>query len=281
MHLVSGARPGRSGVWNEDMYFNPRMAIVDIVLDSAPAASSATARAPLAITPYQISRPHYLQDLTHLPASNFDWDDSHPDKNTFFMEFVGMDNAHQKHSTRVASDPHYKCPGCDDGPTNWNSALWDGQTIGCSINGHAYDRGSPIGKWKVNTVQEWEVAGLIEHPLHLHVNPFQITELSGMLGDLTGSGDDGTAAPHGGFECDLEYGYTCVGDWLDTLQLPTKDPRRFANQQGTVGYTPNIVDATRAKFRFTTDRFTGHEVMHCHYLDHEDLGCLSFFEIEG
>ena len=54
-----------------------------------------------------------------------------------------------------------------------------------------------------------------------------------------------------------------MGDWLDTLQLPT------ALGDGE----------SEAVLRFQTDTFTGNEVMHCHYLNHEDLGCISFMNI--
>ena len=98
-----------------------------------------------------------------------------------------------------------------------------------------------MATWKVDSVIEFDVTGLSGHPLHLHINPFQIIEVAG--------NDMG---------CDAEFGFVCVGDWHDTLQLP---------------------EVGSAKFRFLTDTFIGHEVMHCHYLNHEDLGCMTYFEI--
>jgi FtsP/CotA-like multicopper oxidase with cupredoxin domain len=84
--------------------------------------------------------------------------------------------------------------------------------------------------------------------------------------------DDGTNATEawsgshivgGQLKCDIEYGYACEGDWLDTLQLPT------ALDNGRSG----------AVLRFQTDTFIGNDVLHCHYLNHEDLGCISFMRI--
>ena len=66
-------------------------------------------------------------------------------------------------------------------------------------------------------------------------------------------------------DCDDEYGYTCVGDWLDAAMLPTGSIDR---------------EQARFRFRFVTGTFTGHGAMHCHYLNHEDLGCLTYFKIE-
>jgi hypothetical protein len=79
----------------------------------------------------------------------------------------------------------------------------------------------------------------------------------------SGSSSSSSSSGGGGSVCDAEYEYTCVGDWLDTLQLPTTGQH-----------------ASNGHFRFVTDTFTGHEVMHCHYLNHEDLGCMAYFEIE-
>jgi FtsP/CotA-like multicopper oxidase with cupredoxin domain len=35
----------------------------------------------------------------------------------------------------------------------------------------------------------------------------------------------------------------------------------------------------QVKFRFVTDTYTGAEVIHCHYLNHEDIGCITYFDI--
>merc|ERR1712057_80007 len=101
------------------------------------------------------------------------------------------------------------------------------------INGHTFTKDSPIGTMNVNTMQEWRFEKLSGHPLHLHVNPFQLTQFDDAIVTKTG------------IVCDMEYGYSCVGDWVDTLQLPTAAAGGKSD----------------GSFRFMTDTFTGHEVM--------------------
>ena len=64
-----------------------------------------------------------------------------------------------------------------------------------------------------------------------------------------------------GTDCDIEYGYFCVGDWVDTLQIP--------HSSSTMG----------AVVRYRVADFTGEQVIHCHYLVHEDQGCLTYANI--
>jgi FtsP/CotA-like multicopper oxidase with cupredoxin domain len=52
-----------------------------------------------------------------------------------------------------------------------------------------------------------------------------------------------------------------TGDWHDTLLLPP----------------PLTVE----RVRFATDRYTSHAVFHCHFLHHEDEGCMGFVDING
>ena len=84
---------------------------------------------------------------------------------------------------------------------------------------------SGISPW-MNTMQEWSMTNVAGHPLHLHVNPFQLIEIAGAV-----------YSPAARSSCDLEFGNTCVGEWLDTLHLPTS----------AAGGKSNV------KFRFVTD----------------------------
>ena len=104
---------------------------------------------------------------------------------------------------------------------------------------------------RLNTVEEWHILGVQGHPLHLHVNPFQIVAFLRPDGSVDSNRS-----------CDAEFGYFCVGDFLDTLQLPT-----------------GASDATGAVVRFHVLDFVGREVLHCHYLPHEDQGCITYSEI--
>ena len=85
-----------------------------------------------------------------------------------------------------------------------------------------------------------------DHPLHLHVNPFQLVELSGPAFLAPG------------------VNYTSwfrEGDWQDTISLPF-------TQASADGTSPGI------KIRMQPGKYTGYSVMHCHSLHHEDEGCM-------
>ena len=56
-------------------------------------------------------------------------------------------------------------------------------------------------------------------------------------------------------------GWFQTGDWHDVTLLPG---------QVTVG-----------AYRFATDTFTGSQVLHCHFLEHEDRGCMGHVNITG
>eukprot|EP01062_Namystynia_karyoxenos_P075795 TRINITY_DN7346_c0_g1_i2.p1 TRINITY_DN7346_c0_g1~~TRINITY_DN7346_c0_g1_i2.p1 ORF type:complete len:881 (+),score=168.95 TRINITY_DN7346_c0_g1_i2:91-2733(+) len=58
-------------------------------------------------------------------------------------------------------------------------------------------------------------------------------------------------------------GWLQVGDWHDVL------------------YNPGGAPGNDVVVRFQTDRFTGHCVIHCHFLPHEDLGCMAVLDITG
>jgi len=60
----------------------------------------------------------------------------------------------------------------------------------------------PLAQIPLGAIQEWEVEGMDMHPLHLHVNPYQIQNI----------GDDG---------------YYMEGDWHDTCLTITTDPVRI------------------------------------------------------
>jgi FtsP/CotA-like multicopper oxidase with cupredoxin domain len=247
MRLASGARPGASGAFNENMYWHPHMATLHVTPASAASArsvrrSALSARASDSelLPVFEVPRPAYLTDLVQRQDEDV--------RGRFRMAFAG--------ATVVDGDGSASASGASEGANASDSAATgasvrdatpsfpmngDDSTT-CRINGLSFEPGAPLGTWRVNELQEWSVSGLNAHPLHLHVNPFQLTEVGG----------------GGGGACDAEYGYTCVGDWRDTLMLP-------------------VVGA--AKFRFVTATFTGNEVLHCHYATHEDLGCLTYFRI--
>lgn len=99
-----------------------------------------------------------------------------------------------------------------------------------------------IATFTAGTVQEFVVTGANAHPLHIHVNPFQITDM-----------------PADSYNGD----YFQVGDWHDTLMISDMG----GNSELTV--------------RSQLDVFTGKTVVHCHILEHEDEGMMSWFQVDG
>jgi len=99
-----------------------------------------------------------------------------------------------------------------------------------------------MAEMQVGTVQELKVTGVHEHPMHIHVNHMQITE---MTSDAS------------------ENGYFQVGDYHDTLLLPS------------LGMHDSV------KVRMQLDVFTGKMVVHCHVLTHEDEGMMAYINISG
>jgi len=93
----------------------------------------------------------------------------------------------------------------------------------------------------VGEVVELRLSGVFWHAFHLHVNPFQI------VGGLSGGGS---------------RAYLQDGDWHDTIM------------------TPSIFE-NNLTVRTQTDRFTGHQIFHCHLLLHEDQGMMGQLNISG
>ena len=95
-----------------------------------------------------------------------------------------------------------------------------GMGMGFFINGRAFDHGRVDTRVQVNSTEEWEIVntGTMDHPFHVHTNPFQV---------LASSGDPG-------------------GVWRDTLMIPRGQSRRirirFADFAGRTVYHCHILD---------------------------------------
>jgi FtsP/CotA-like multicopper oxidase with cupredoxin domain len=116
-----------------------------------------------------------------------------------------------------------------------NNAIPEGEFGRFTINGHSWD--PTYSEWTstLDTVEEWFVRNDTEqeHPIHVHVNPFQITKINGQPVSFDG--------------------------YQDTAIVP-----RF----GSI--------TVRTRF---TDFVGGPILIHCHILDHEDMGMMIRFEI--
>ena len=116
-----------------------------------------------------------------------------------------------------------------------NEEIAEGEFGRFTMNGHAWDPDYSEWTSTLGTVEEWLIVNETEqeHPFHVHVNPFQVTEVNGSPVAFTGR--------------------------QDTAIVP-----RF----GSITVRTHFTD------------FTGGPVlMHCHILDHEDMGMMTRFEI--
>lgn len=100
----------------------------------------------------------------------------------------------------------------------------------------------------VGAVEEWTVLNTspADHPFHIHQNPFLVTSITG----------DALARP------DLT-----LPVWMDTVNVP----------RATGFGTPNAVPG-RVTFRTRIEDFDGLFVLHCHIIDHEDMGMMQLVE---
>ena len=118
------------------------------------------------------------------------------------------------------------------------------------VNGRPYDHHRidhvlPLGK-----AEEWRLASLLgHHPLHMHVNPFQIVSISDHLDrDVTDPKGEAFDPDYAGLK----------GEWKDTI---------FVKQDH------------RVAFRTRYERFTGDFVTHCHIMFHGDHGMMQNLRI--
>ena len=120
------------------------------------------------------------------------------------------------------------------------------------VNGQPYehdriDHVLPLGK-----AEEWHTTSLLgAHPLHLHVNPFQIISI------LDLKGRDVTDPKNPAFDSDFAG---LKGEWKDTV---------FVKENYKVA------------FRTRYERFTGDFVTHCHIMFHGDNGMMQNLRIAG
>ena len=106
----------------------------------------------------------------------------------------------------------------------------------------------------LGNVEEWTLAAFTEgHPFHKHVNAIQIVSI---IDPDTGVdvSEFGSGSVYAGLK----------GQWKDTIFLPT-------NLFGTP-FTVTV----RTHYR----RYIGVFVLHCHILDHEDMGMMQVLEIK-
>lgn len=118
------------------------------------------------------------------------------------------------------------------------------------FNGLTYDHDRIDAVLPLGKTEEWRAASLNEnHPLHIHVNPFQIISIK----DHEGRDVTDPAGP----AFDPDYA-GLIGEWKDTVFIKK-----------------NI----RIAFRTRYERFTGDFVIHCHIMFHGDHGMMQNLRI--
>ncbi|HEX8411403.1 MAG TPA: multicopper oxidase domain-containing protein [Thermoanaerobaculia bacterium] len=152
----------------------------------------------------------------------------------------------------------------------------------------------------LNTVEEWTVvnetfAPAISHPFHIHINPFQITELFDPNATIPDPNKAGATLPMyvlsqsdvtvPGQQCvisaDESTWKPCVAIpetnrlWWDVFPIPTgrvlTDPN---DSKKTIAEIPGYF---KMRSRFVD--YHGYYVIHCHILAHEDRGMMTIVEV--
>merc|ERR1711998_759231 len=107
----------------------------------------------------------------------------------------------------------------------------------------------------VGDIMEWDVWGIDFHPVHFHVNPYQVVEIDYESGNQVQGNNITTEEEFQAFT----GGFYEVGDYGDSMMIPVM----------------------HVKVHQQLDSFATTMVMHCHILLHEDVGMMAGFSIEG
>jgi FtsP/CotA-like multicopper oxidase with cupredoxin domain len=113
------------------------------------------------------------------------------------------------------------------------------------MNGRPYDHDRIDFVLPLGATEEWHVRSFVtHHPIHLHVNPFQV------IGITDSQGRDVTDPSSPAFDADYAG---IAGEWKDTVLAK---------------------EGHRVVFRTRYERFTGDFVTHCHIMFHGDAGMM-------
>ena len=118
------------------------------------------------------------------------------------------------------------------------------------VNGLTYDHERIDATLPLGKAEEWRATSLaINHPLHIHVNPFQIISIRDHQGrDMTDPKSPAFDPDYAGLN----------GEWKDTVM---------------------IKENVRVAYRTRYERFTGDFVIHCHIMFHGDHGMMQNLRI--
>ncbi|WP_071517778.1 multicopper oxidase family protein [Geitlerinema sp. PCC 9228] len=125
-----------------------------------------------------------------------------------------------------------------------NHGMEPGMGMAFLINGRAFSGSRIDTQVALNSVEDWEIRNIggMDHPFHLHTNPFQIISRRGASGDLG--------------------------------ILPVQSDRYWKDV-----VLVRSGETVRIRTRFQD--FAGKTVYHCHILDHEDLGMMGTIRMQA
>lgn len=132
------------------------------------------------------------------------------------------------------------------------------------INGKSYDPNVVNFKRQVNTTDDWVLSASGEpHIFHIHVNPFEIMDVT-------------RTAPDGSQQSIYDENGRCKPD-----QTPDKQglANQYCDMYHTFRDTVFVENGYQVHIRTHYDRYIGEFVIHCHILDHEDGGMMLNIEI--
>jgi FtsP/CotA-like multicopper oxidase with cupredoxin domain len=136
------------------------------------------------------------------------------------------------------------------------------------IDGKQYSDDRVDQTMKLNTAEEWKIINdtSIQHPFHIHINPFQIVEI---YNPNAANEDEKLMRP-------AEE----LREWRDTIALPPALVGEGDNPQVVTNEDGSAADPGYVIIRHRFEDFTGDFVLHCHILGHEDRGMMQRVRIE-
>merc|ERR1719189_555069 len=122
------------------------------------------------------------------------------------------------------------------------------------MNNISFQYKTPAASFPAGKIIQVDLYGLFLHSWHMYVNPVSFVE---WLGTTDAEVQD------------MFGNFFMLGDFQDVVQFP--------NPAFQCGGTCKMGVRTR----FQTDCYTGVGIVHCHFLYHEDLGMMNWYNITG
>jgi FtsP/CotA-like multicopper oxidase with cupredoxin domain len=167
-----------------------------------------------------------------------------------------------------------------------------------TINDHKFDDDAPPVLVTLNAVEQWKIVNYtfgppISHPFHIHLNPFQITEVFDPNA-LVKSQKAGTVRKYVADKKDyVDDSVQCLLDltneatWKDCKNVVGSDPRIWwdvfpipsgARMSDDTHKNVKVPGYFMLRSRFVD--YPGNYVIHCHILAHEDRGMMTVVRLQ-